>query len=595
MSTVSKPPSAKSSRARWIILSIVIVLVLLVAAAAWVGSRALAARASLESAAGSATALPALVRSGDSAATMDAANAFETEARAAASATSDPIWRLAEYMPWVGSNLAAVRGMSEVAADVATSAVVPLAGAAAQIDISGLGFVDGRIDVAPLAEAAPTLRTANEVLQSSVERLDSLPEPGLTIVADALGELRTVMREAAQLVDGLDRAAAVLPAMVGTNEPRTYLLLVLNNAEARTLGGIAGAGAVLRLEQGRVQIDRQFSSSDFEVAPESVIDLSPSTLALFEDLPGRFIQNSASALDFPETAAAAAGIWEVSGGEPVDGVIALDAVSIGYLLEATGPIEAGPFTLDAENAARTLLSEAYAEITDTTEQDAAFALVARRVFETLAAGGGDPDALLTALARAAEEHRLHVWSSHPEEQERIAGTAVATLLPADGDELNVGVFINDVTGAKLDYYATPSTTVVLDACGAAPRATVTVDWTNTVPADAATSLPAYVLGPELTVAARGETLTRVAVAGPEGWLIDDYSFDDRRIGVQTAQFDDRSVVQHEFVTAPGGSHRIVAEFTAPEGTSTEDLPIDVIATPLVHKNEVEITRAICTG
>lgn len=586
--------TSSSRRRRIWFISVGGVLLLLVAATAWVGLRALSARESLESAAETATTIPGLIRAGDNEGAVEAAQAFQEDANAAASATSDPIWRIAEFIPWLGSNFAAVRGMSEMAAEIASDAVTPLAAAAADMDVSALGFTDGEIEVAPLAQASPTLERANAGLRRALERIVSLQKPTIPLVADALERLTEVTHEASGIVDGLDRAAAILPGMVGMDGPRTYLLLVLNNAEVRSLGGIAGAGAVLRFDNGRVSIERSISSADFDVAPQPVIDLLPATTALFDDLPGRFIQNTASSFDFPETASAAAGIWQLSSGQSVDGVIAIDAVSIGYLLEATGPLQAGPFTLDADNAVSTLLSDAYSLINDPRDQDDAFATVAQAIFETLSAGRADPNILLTALGRSVEEYRLHVWSAHPEEEARIEGTALATILPADDANASFGVFFNDVTGAKLDYYANPSTTVALDDCSPVPRATVAVEWKNAVPSDAATSLPDYVLGPELTVAQRGETLTRVAVAGPQGWFPTDYSFDEDQIGVQTAEFDDRSIIQHEFVTAPGGSHRIVVEFTASEGTTLDDLPVDVVSTPLVNANEVEITYAKCT-
>ena len=586
---------AKSRRRRIWLISIGIALILLVTAGLWLATRVLVAKDGLESAAETATSIPKLIRAGDTSGAVAAASDFERDALSAQGATSDPVWRVAEWIPVVGADLTVVRGMSDVAAELATGAVTPLAETLGAIDVSSLGFVDGRIDVAPLAAAAPALASANASLRHAVAQVDSLPNPSLPPVQDALKRLQLVTDETAAAVDGLDRAAAILPAMVGADGPRTYLLLVLNNAEIRTDGGIAGAGAVLRFDDGRVSIDRQFSSSDFKKSPTPVIELSPGTVALFDDNPARFIQNTTSSLDFPETATAAAALWERQTGDRVDGVIAMDAVTISYLLEATGAVQAGPFSLTATNAVDTLLSIVYAQIVDTSMQDEAFALVARGVFEALAAGKADAGILLTSLGKSVAEERLHVWSAHPEEEARIAGTAVATILPPDDRAALVGVFFNDVTGAKLDYYATPSTSVLIDVCGTTPRATVTVDWTNTIPADAATSLPDYVIGPELTVSARGETLTRVAVAGPTGWLPTDYSFDGGQIGVQSAQFEDRSVIQHEFVTTPGGSHRIVVEFAAPKGTSLDDMPLEVVSTPLVHPNVVTITRETCGG
>lgn len=587
-------PKNPRRRRIWL-LSIGIALVLLVAAGLWLTTRVLVAKNGLEAAAATASDIPSLIRSGDTAGAVDAAQDFESQVLSAQGATSDPVWRVAEWIPVIGSDLAAVHGMSDVAARLAADAVLPLAETLGTFDIASFGFVDGRIDVSPLAAAAPALATANAAMQEAVEKTKTFPRPSLPQVQRALEQFDEVTSETAAAIDGLNRAAAILPGMVGTDSLRTYLLLVLNNAEARTLGGIAGAGAVLRFDDGRVSIDRQFESGDFDVAPDPVVHLSPSTLGLFDDKPGRFIQNTTSSLDFGETASAAAALWQRVSGQEVDGVIAMDAVTVGYLLEATGPITAGPFTLDSENAIDTLLSQVYTLYPEAAMQDEAFALVASRIFEKLASGGADPALLISALGKSVDEHRLHVWSSNPDEEAVIEGTALAGLLLPDDNDSRVGVFFNDVTGAKLDYYATPSTSVIVDACGATPRATVTVDWTNTVPADAATRLPKYALGPESLVPALGDTLTRVAVAGPTGWLPTDYSFDGGQIGVQSAQFEDRAIIQHEFVTTPGGSHRIVVEFRAPEGTSLDQMPLEVVSTPLVHPNAVTITHENCAG
>lgn len=586
---------ANARRRRIWLVSIGIVLVVSILAGIWLVTRVLVAKDSLESAASTASSIPTLIQAGDTSGAMAAAQGFETDVVAARNATTDPIWRLSEWIPIVGGDLAAVRGMSEVSAEIAADAVVPLAKSLGAIDMTSLGFVDGRIDVAPLVTAAPTLATANTALRKAVQHIAALPDPSLPAVQSALKQFRELTTETATIVDGLDRAAAIMPAMVGSDGPRTYLLLVLNNAEARTLGGIAGAGAVLRFEDGRVTIERQFDSGDFEVAADAVVDLDASTVSLFDDKPGRFIQNTTSSLDFPETASAAAALWQRISGQTVDGVIAMDAVTVSYLLEATGPVEAGPFTLDSENAIDTLLSQVYTVFPDTAMQDEAFALVASQIFEKVAAGGSDPAVLLSALGQSIEEHRLHIWSSNSDEEARIEGTPLAGLLRPDDGASRVGVFFNDVTGAKLDYYAEPSTSVSVDACGASPRATVTVDWTNTIPPDAAASLPSYVLGPQASVPTPGDTLTRVAVVGPVGWLTTDYSFDGGRIGVQSAQFEDRSVIQHEFVTTPGGSHRIVVEFSAPEGTSLDEDPLEVVSTPLIHPTVATISHENCDG
>ncbi|WP_396642830.1 DUF4012 domain-containing protein [Microbacterium sp.] len=580
---MSTPSPARTRRKRWIVLSAVIALVLLVAAAAWVGSRVLSARDSLESAATTAASMPTLIRAQDTAGVATAAQSFAADAAASSDATGDPLWRMMELVPWLGGNLTAVREISGIADDLATEAVVPLADIASQLDPTALGFSDGRMDVAPLVAAAPVLDRANAAFQNAAGRARNIQTPSIPLVSDALDELRQATNTAAASVDALDRAAALLPTMLGTEEPRTYLLLMLNNAELRTQGGIPGAVATLQAEAGRISIVEQRAASDIMRPREPVIDLSASTIALFDTLPGRFMQNTVSALDFSESAEAASALWERTTGVPVDGVIAIDTVSLAYLLEATGPIDAGAFRLDADNAVETLLSTAYSAIGDHEVRDDAFALVASAIFDALTAGAGDPVAVLTALDHAAREHRLHIWSADPTEQERLDGTSLQTiLLPDDESTRRIGVFYNDVTSSKLDYYATPKVTVK-EICGSDPRIRVTVDWSNTVPPDPVDSLPRYVTGSGLSGTPVGDTLTRVTVAGPAEWTASDYQFDDGRIGVQTAQYQDRTAIQHEFVTTPGGSHRIIVEFRPPAGERPAVVPLEVVTTPTVQQ------------
>ena len=549
-------------RILWTSVAFGVFLLLLAAGAVWTLSRAQIARDSLESAAETAATLPALLEAGDSAGTEAAAESFATDSRRARDATSDIVWRTAELVPWIGPNLSAVRQVSEIADDLATEAVTPLVSVADGIDLDQLGFADGRLDLAPLADASPALARANKAFQRSVTTVEQLPDPTVGLVADAVDRLTDVIVPAAATIDTLDRAAALLPAMLGAEGPRTYLLLMLNNAEVRTYGGIPGAGAVISVDDGRIGIERQLSSGDFLIEDEPVVPLSSSTIALFGDQPGRYIQNTMSPLSFSEGAEAASALLERSTGITVDGVIAIDTAALGYLLETTGPIEVGPFFLDSGNAVDVLLSDAYREIQEPSVLDGFFAAVALQLFETLTSGNVSTGGMIGAAERALDEHRLHLWSAHPDEQARIDGSTLETmLLPDDANTTRLGVFYNDLTGAKLDYYAQPSVSVELDECGTEPRARVTVDWTNTIPQDAATSLPSYVNGFGLTDTPIGETMTRLTVVGPQGWTLQDYMLDDEQPGVQTAQFDDRSALQTEFVTSAGGAHRFVVEYS----------------------------------
>src|SRR5205814_1553906 len=133
---------------------------------------------------------------------------------------------------------------------------------------------------------------------------------------------------------------------------------------------------------------------------------------------------------------------------------------------ATGPLAmpTGP-ALGADNAVRLLLADAYARMTSTVDKDDYFTAAARTVFTALSEGRAEPRTALAALARAAGERRLLVWSAHEDEERELAGTVLEGALPlADGATPTVGVFLNDGSGAKLDYYLRNTAEVAVTGC-----------------------------------------------------------------------------------------------------------------------------------
>ena len=124
----------------------------------------------------------------------------------------------------------------------------------------------------------------------------------------------------------------------------------------------------------------------------------------------------------------------------------------------------------------------------------------------------------------------------------------------------VGVLMNDGTGGKMDYYTRATIATAVGSCAGVPTTQVRVTWSNTAPADAATSLPPYVTGDGVYGVPAGSVRTLIAVYGPEGALPSHIDRDGTEEGVQTTTIGDRSVVQHEVLLAPGASTTITVEF-----------------------------------
>ncbi|RLK48010.1 DUF4012 domain-containing protein [Microbacterium telephonicum] len=476
-------------------------LVALLAASVWIGVRAVAAYGHLmdvQSAA--ATATDALRDPATAPALVDAIAADTSAAR---ELTSDPVWRAAEQLPWIGPQLSAVSTVAAAADDVATNALTPLSQVASSFSVDQLRPVDGRIDLAPFTTIADAARTSASGLSAARSSVDGLEQQALVgPVRSAVTEVSTLLGTTSEATDALARAMQLLPAMLGQDGARDYLIVFQNNAEWRSLGGIVGAMALVHTDGGSLSMTTQGSSSDFARYDDPVMDLGPEVTAVFGTHPARWIQNVTQVPDFTVAAPLAREMWSREFGVSPDGVIALDPVALSYLLAATGPVALPTGdTLTADNAVSLLLNEVYLRYERPADQDAFFAAAAAAVFDKLAGGAANPTALVEALARAGDERRLLLWSAIPEDQAVLADTTLAgPLPPTDATQLGFGVYLNDGTGSKMDYYVTPETTVawgectVDDAGRASGTVTLTLTLTNNAPADAATSLPEYITG-----------------------------------------------------------------------------------------------------
>jgi hypothetical protein len=475
------------------------VFVLLVAGVAWVGIRGYLAANELQAAVPLASKVQKQVGSGDVEAAKDSAASLVDHARSAKNLTGDPVWRLSEYVPWVGANLRAVREAAEVTDTVASDAVFPLVSNVADLGADSFKPVNGAIDLAPLVAAQPTVASARVALAGASDKASGIDTSGtISVVTEAVEKLTSSVTQADGLIEGVDKAVTLLPRMLGADGPRTYLLIFQNPAELRAGGGITSALAEITTNGGSVSLVRQASGGDFKFETP-VVDLPAETLALYGDRAARYVQNTTLVPDFTTTGSIAATMWADRFGTQVDGVMSFDPVALSYLLEATGPITL-PATgeeLTSDNAVQFLLSDVYAKYEDPAVQDAIFAEAARAVFDTVSGGSIDPVKLLDALGDAGAENRLKVWSSHQEDQAVLADSTLAGGLPAATDDsTGVGVYFNDGTGAKMDYYLDTSVSTAAAVCRADGRTSISVSvtLTNTAPADAQTALPSYVTG-----------------------------------------------------------------------------------------------------
>ena len=319
--------------------------------------------------------------------------------------------------------------------------------------------------------------------------------------------------------------------------------------------------------------------------------LDPETAALYGDKIGRYMMDVTLTPDFTETAEIMRGFWADRFGTPIDGVISFDPVALSYLLGATGPVTlATGETLTAENAVSELLNQVYFKIDDSELQDAYFAAAAASIFGVVTSGAGDTSALVEALGRAIDEGRLMYVPSAEAEAELIAGNRIDGMLPADNSEKTmVGVYVNDVTEGKLDYYAKMTVAATSDQCTATePTFSTTATFASTLDPNAVEGLASYISPARFFP--KGVIATDLVLYGPVGSTFTGATVDGAPSVATGVAHLDRPAVKVRIVNQPGASHTVVANFT---GAAGEYGPLEVWHTPMVQPVDVTVATPGC--
>ncbi|WP_221655788.1 DUF4012 domain-containing protein [Actinotalea ferrariae] len=552
----------------------------LAAWAGWLALDALRARDELLAAADLVTDLREQVLEGDRDSATASLAALQDHAGRASDAAHGPHWSAAAALPWVGPNVRAVQVVSEVVDGLADRALPGLMDATATVDPAALVPVDGRVPLTPLLTAAPVVVAADAEVQAAAERLAALDPAGLWApVGGPVHDLAAQVEDVAATTATAARAVRLLPPMLGADGPRRYLLLVQTTAEPRATGGIPGAVILLEADGGAVRVLEQRAGGPLVDLPEPVVPLSQAEQSLFGPDLAADMRDVTFTPDFPRTGEIARAIWQQQVGGDVDGVLSVDPGTLALLLGATGPVPlpagavadaVGP-ALTADNAVQVLLNTVY-QVLPPAEQDPFFATTASSVFTAVVGGQGEPAAAVDALAQAAREGRLLVWSARPEEQALLEGTVLGgELVGHRGGAPVVGVFLNQGNADKMGYYLGLDVTANPGDCltDGTRRLDVVVTLSNDVPGDP-TALPTYITGPDEDTPA-GHMQTNVLLYAPTDGYVDEVEASAGEPGVAAHVHDGLRVVARTVRLAPGETQTV--RYSVVTGANQDEAPI----------------------
>lgn len=597
MSSSTLPPAMLTAGriVAWIIGGLLLVVLV---TTAWVGVRGAMAYQHLEeiqTTAGSAASAVAA----DPSESAPALAHLASEAEAARGLTSDPIWAVAERTPWIGPQLAAFATVARASDDLLRGGLLPLATASQSSSIDSLKPINGRIDTNALSTLAVPAENAAVTARQAAMAVQGIDRTPLIGAMDrAVAQAEKLFTRSSSALDALSRTTKLLPAMLGQDGPRDYLLLVQNNAEWRSLGGITGTAILLRTDAGAISlVDTRSATALSRGISEPVIQLPDDVTKIYETRPARYFHNLTQIPDFTIDGPLARDMYKKQTGTDVDGVIVMDPVVLSYLLHAVGPVTvADGQRLTADNAVQVLLNGVYERYPDPAAQDAFFAGATGAVFDAVLTGHGSTAGMLAALARAADEHRVLVWAANADEQALVAGTALAGELPVtDERTARFGVFLNDGTGSKMSYYVKPDVTVSWGRCSQTSRSeprelVLTLTLSNNAPADAQTSLPPYITGNGVYGVAPGSSTVISNIFLPQGWQLASASASEQNVSMD-GNLEGRQVLTYGFSLTPQSSQTI----TLVVRSTTSASEAEAIVTPTADASLNPVVIADCNN
>ncbi|TFD73264.1 DUF4012 domain-containing protein [Cryobacterium fucosi] len=590
---------------RWWFWAVVVVGVLVIAGA-WVGLRGLQAKVELEAAIPLASTIKSQLLAGDAAAVSVSVKSMEAHTARARELTSDPVWRSAEFVPFVGANLAAVRNLADAAHNVVSGAAVPLAATASTLNPAALKPTDGAIDLEPIVAAGEALNQASTVFAAADKRvsdLDTSTTVGqVTAAVNAfhgfLGSITPTLVSASHVVDAI-------PDALGGTAPRNYVIVFQNNAEARALGGTSLSFALLTMDNGRITLGDAVpaGSGNFAYYQESVVPLPEGVETLYGSEYGRAMSNLTVRPSFQSAAETAQEMWKRQFGTEIDGVISIDPVALGYLLRGTAPIALSTGdVLTSDTLVPLLLNGVYMRYrsddggADNAAQDAVYAEIVVKTFDQLLGGDLDPQVVLSALTQAASEHRVLMWSPKAEEQAIFESLGVEGSLPkSDKKTDRVGVYFQENVGSKMNYYLKQAVSLGQAACRTDGKASygIGVDLTNDLPADAATSISPSILGTFVREKLEpGVQRMIVMVYAPPGSQIVGATVDGAPVRLESLHDTDYPVAKLIVSMEPGATSTITIDVVA---AGIDKKALEAQVTPMVNPTAITDVPLDCAS
>jgi hypothetical protein len=491
------------------------------------------------------------------------------------------------WLPSIGPSVQALPALLEAAVDLAGGAhqaLDALAPALAAASSPGEGNVLGRAMPA-LVAAGPALAGAESRVAQAEQARAAITGPLHPRLAGLVERLDGILPLARA---GLEAGQAI-PALLGADGARTYLILAQNNHELRGTGGFISAIGYVRLDAGRIadlKLTDSYAADNFKQphpAPPPALSEEMGTQLLL-------LRDSNWSPDFPSTAQVARALYEQDQGIPTDGAIALDLEAARLMVGALGSLTLegvdGPVTADNAIAKMEQAWEAPPTSQDSLQEGVTGEWWLKRKdfmgdLMTAALGrlenGADlnPTAMARALLAMLDGRHLQIAVDDPTLSELLAARGWdGALRPREGNDF-LAVVDSNVGFNKANAAVKQEIAYQVDPVSDGIEATLTLTYTHTAKALPANEpcdrTPHYGPSYEDLIRRCYWDYLRVYVPGGSELLSVDGL---KRAGAEPGE-QGTTVLAGDFMLPPGEKHVATLRYRLPFAAGTTPYGLDV--------------------
>lgn len=434
------------------------------------------------------------------------------------------LWNTAAKMPFIGSDISTVQGMTAAINDIVQDSIPQFVNVLKTLNDAQIANGDNGVNLQPIIDAVEPLKKANASFQQQVRDYDALPTPSISMIRSAYDKGETQLNDLADRVNALSNTFQILPTLLGDGQQRTYAVMAMTPSEMRSSGGLIGSVGDLTAANGSVHVGDFRPNGDY--LPYGIGDHSADMKRVFTDEgPLHMSFDIRDLAVFPNTADSAVAMQSVwnrtpwGQNTPLDGVIMVDPVFLQQLIAINGNVTLPDGTvLTGDNTAEFLMNTVYQKYPE-NETDVLFGVVAGQAMKSMFSHMDMGKLYKTGemLGTMAKGRHFTMYAFDERAEQGIQAAGFTGQIPSSETNPSVGIYLTEQNPSKMGWYIKREAKIQRVNCDDGDLYHVEFMVHNTMTEDEAKTLPMYITGNNSNNT--GKAMEKILFYAPQGGSI----------------------------------------------------------------------------